>query len=175
MTVRKIYLASSWFNEDQLIIMNSVRTIITSLVGRFQIHAPFYDGVVLKKEALQSDRKLAYDKNLEEIRTSDLVVAVIDGHDPGVLFEMGAAAVGKVCKKYLPHDVLYGDATPDLVDAIMESVPILAYSHYETTHLNLMLAESCCGFARGPHELARKLENIDHLIANQEVWRGTIE
>ena len=157
----KIYLASGWFTTEQKQKMDKVRNFL--LKQEYQVFTPFYDGIVLEKDASQEERKKVFDIDIGMIRHVDLVVAIIDDFEPGTIFEMGYAKG-------------YEDAW-DLIATIRPPIraKILAYSDVSGRGLNVMLAEACIGFANGLRELGEKLKKINVLIENPEHWRNEIE
>lgn len=128
-----VYLASPWFNSKQKEVMDKVRNILIDM--KFNIFAPFYDGVVLTKDNDSPEmRQKVFDIDIGSIDNCKLVVAVIDDFDPGTIFEMGYACKGKV--------------------------PIIAYSDVSGRGLNVMLQQACIGFANGKQQLRIQLEHF---------------
>lgn len=93
-----IYIAGPFFNEEQI---NVIRRIEKSC-GKFGLNffSPRHEGVIVDMTPQQrSDPnilKTIYNSNIEAIKKSTCIIAVIDGKDIGTIFEIGyAAALGK--------------------------------------------------------------------------------
>ena len=132
----KVYLASGWFNETQKQIMNEIHQVLLNLKEKNQvdIFAPYWDGIVLKPTDPREKWKEVFDLDVNQISTSHLMVANIEGFEPGTIFETGIAYAQKV--------------------------PVIAYSSVKGRGLNLMLAQSCIGFANSPSELEFHIQSF---------------
>lgn len=133
-----VYLASGWFSEEQKRKMDEVRNLLLDM--NFEVFAPFYDGVVLdsKNDSLEN-RKSIFESNVTCIKNFDLVVAIIDEYDPGTVFEIG-----------------YAKCSYD-IGGILGKPKIISYSDIPGRTLNVMLAQSCWGFANGIEQLKEQL------------------
>ena len=137
-----IYLASYWGNAEQMRTMCTLRNILFGM--GHDVFAPYFDAGVLTKENDSSEkRKEIYLKNIEAIQRSDLVVAVIDDFDPGVIFEFGYAV---------------GWAGANCAGA----PKILAYSDVPGRGLNVMLRIPAWGFANGIDQLRYQIYRFSH-------------
>jgi nucleoside 2-deoxyribosyltransferase len=142
------YLASPWFNSQQMRVMNKVRDIILKYED-IKLFAPYYDGIVLdKKNDSIEMRQKVFDIDIGAIAYSDLVVTIIDDFDPGSIFEMGAAGI--ICWMFDKGLIEY--------DIHTRNIPrIIAYSDVSGRGLNVMLQQSIWGFANGEIELRDQL------------------
>ena len=139
------YLASPWFNSQQMKVMNKVRDIILKYED-IKLFAPYYDGIVLDKNNDSPEmRQKVFDIDIGTIAYSDLVVTIIDDFDPGSIFEMGAAGI--ICWMQ------------DKEMIRVKNIPrIIAYSDVSGRGLNVMLQQSVWGFANGETELKNQLD-----------------
>lgn len=120
----KVYLASSWFTEEQKRIMDKVRTCL--LESELEVFAPYYDGL-MEDDTLFAVRKKTFESDISKMRWADFVVAIVADLEPGTIFEWGYA---------------YGI-----------SKPVIAYSEGPEVKLNLMLEQSCTSIAIGIEQL----------------------
>ena len=143
----RAYLASPWFTDQQMKVMNKVRDIILTH-EEIELFAPYYNGIVLdkKNDSLEMRQKV-FDIDIGTIAYSDLVITIIDDFDPGSIFEMGAAGIicwmqdkGMIQNKNIPR--------------------IVAYSDVSGRGLNVMLQQSIWGFANGERELQDQLSRF---------------
>ena len=94
-----VYLASPWFNPDQMSRMLAVHQILTEWVTRSPLEstnkrtlfAPYYDNLCPPDASIET-RRAAYAANVQEAAESDILVAVTDEKDIGTIFELGYAA-----------------------------------------------------------------------------------
>jgi nucleoside 2-deoxyribosyltransferase len=146
----KVYLASGWFNDQQMLLMNEIHNVLLKLKaeGLVKIFAPFWDGVVLKPTDPPAKWKEVFDLDVGEIWNADLMVANIEGFEPGTIFETGVAFAAET--------------------------PVIAYSSVKGRGLNLMLAQSSIGFANSPKELEHHLRKFiaDPTIKILSRWEG---
>jgi len=146
-----VYLASGWFNEIQTKLMNEIHGVLKQLEieGLITIFAPYYDGVVVKPGDPRAKWEEAFLLNVEKIYCSDLMIANIEQFDPGTIFETGVA---------------YANG----------STPVIAYSSVPGRGLNLMLAQSCIGFANSPKELEHYIRTFitNPGIKTLSKWEG---
>ena len=147
----KCYLASPWFNSQQMKVMNKVRDIVLTY-DNIKLFSPYYDGIVLdKKNDSPEMRQKVFDIDIGTIAYSDLVVTIIDDFDPGSIFEMGAAGI--ICWMYDKGMIEY--------NIHIRNIPrIIAYSDVSGRGLNVMLQQSVWGFANGENELKDQLNRF---------------
>jgi len=84
----KVYIASPFFNEEQLERVKTIEKLLTS--HDVEYFSPRRDTCV-KPDSSDKERKLAFSDNLEAIRSSHFIIAVTDGKDVGTMFEAGYA------------------------------------------------------------------------------------
>jgi hypothetical protein len=84
---RSIYLAAPFFTVGERWLINDLRRILTEFGNK--VFSPFHE-VGFKAEGL-SNKEIAQ-KDLEAIEKSDMLFAVLNGIDPGTIFEIGYAA-----------------------------------------------------------------------------------
>jgi nucleoside 2-deoxyribosyltransferase len=104
--------------------------------GHIDLFAPFYDGMVLRKEDpdLRKKMRLVWWLDIEKVKQSALVVACTQDHDVGTIFECGyASANGKT---------------------------ILCYNSNPEFGLNVMLAQEAKGFIKTKEQLKLAIESF---------------
>ena len=112
----KVYLAAPWFYGDQPHKLSRVEACLDSIEG-LEVFSPRRE-TQIQDGAPEEARRKTFLANVENIKSSDFIVAIVDDSDKGTLFECGLAYA-------------FG-------------VPILYYSEYaEKKPFNLMLVESC--------------------------------
>lgn len=126
MSVKKVYLASGWFNERDDRILTQLEDKLCSIEG-LQVYRPRKDGIALTSEEFHDHelRRKVFDSNVVNIDTADFLVVNLDCGSPrldtGTVWECArAVAMG------LPV-VVYNEASPsllksrlgDLVNSIM--------------------------------------------------------
>lgn len=157
----RCYLASPWFNSQQMKVMNKVRDIVLTY-DEIQLFAPYYDGIVLdKNNDSPVKRQNVFDIDIGTIAFSDLVVTIIDDFDPGSIFEMGAAGI--ICWMYDKGIINKASASESIIDRAgkVSNIPrIIAYSDVSGRGLNVMLQQSVWGFANGEKELRDQLDRF---------------
>jgi len=124
--MNKIYIASPFFNEEQIAFVKKIEDELESITLDF--YSPRLDGILMNmtsEERAQSKRKI-YDNNVKNIIDCDIMVAVIDDRDQGTVFEMGYAA------------------------AIRKQIITITNKDYD---VNIMLAESVYAHLKEFHDL----------------------
>ena len=85
---RLVYLASPFFNLMQIWCMNEVRDCLRKF--RLKVFSPRHD------VGTKGGANIIATADLQGLRDCDLMFAILDGHDPGTIFEIGyARALGK--------------------------------------------------------------------------------
>lgn len=85
---RHVYLAAPFFDISQRALLFRVKDMLE--YHGFQVFSPFHkDGIIDLTDVVQ--RVTTYQNNLEAIEQSLAVVALLDGSDPGTLWECGYA------------------------------------------------------------------------------------
>lgn len=130
--INKVYLAGPFFNDTQLNVVEKIKKILDSLGIKY--YSP-KDELRFRKEDPPEKAKECFDSNLKAMTDSDFMIAIIDDFDPGTIFEMGYFCC--------------------------QNKRILAYSDVPGRGLNLMLSQSCVGFANRLRELADILVKIN--------------
>lgn len=129
-----IYFASGFFNDTQRELCDFIELLETD---HLPIYSPRKDGFVLEPHATIEERHEVFTENIKAISVANMMLAVIDDFDTGVIWEMG-----------------YGYAA---------NIPILAYSDVAGRGLNVMLAGSCkLGFINDRRELNRLFTEMDN-------------
>lgn len=128
-----VYLASPFFNDEQVARVKKVEQIIESIDG-VKCFSPMRDGTVCPPDATREIRRKAFDSNIVSIKDCQLVVAIIDDKDTGTTFEMGMA--------------------------FAQTIPIVAFAETERHKLNLMLAEAFTAYDRGSGDIIKKVIGI---------------
>jgi len=121
----KIYLASPFFTEEQNKRLDSITQIVKNNGYDYFSPREFF---IIDTKHDKDIRKQVFEKNLEEIKSSDIIISVTDGRDLGTLFETGYA--------FSLNKIIIG-----------------FYSKAKTEKFNLMLAESCYDVASDFREL----------------------
>ena len=85
----KIYLASPFFNEEQLERVERIRNKLVS--EGFDVYSPKDDAGILRPDSTTEQRSKVYESNVIAISTCDLVFAITDGKDVGTIWEAGYA------------------------------------------------------------------------------------
>ena len=141
--INKIYIGSPFFNEQQLKVIEDIKAACDSL------EIPYFspkDANLFKKTDPPEKAKECFDGNIKAMNECDLMIAVIDDFDAGTMFEMG-------------YTYNLGNS-------------ILAYSDVPGRKMNLMLSQSCIGFANGRGELVDKLVRIKSDNFEPEKFKG---
>jgi nucleoside 2-deoxyribosyltransferase len=87
----KVYVGAPFFNERQLQVVLSIEAVLDQL--RIAHYSPRIDGVLIEMppaERLAQSRRI-FNLNKTGIRGADIVIAVVDDRDPGVMWEIGFA------------------------------------------------------------------------------------
>ena len=88
---KRVYLASPFFNEEQVRRVNVVRDTLLA-DGGIDVYSPMHDSKFkLSSKPNISEAKLVFDDNVNNILKADVVVAILDGCDVGTYFEIGVA------------------------------------------------------------------------------------
>jgi len=154
--IPKVYLASGWFNPEQKRMMDEIHTVLDEMRDQkfITLFAPFYNGIVLKKGDPDLRKKMAevWKLDIDELSSSDLVVASTQDHDVGTIFECGYASA--------------------------KGIPILCYNSNEELGLNLMLAQEARGFCKSQTNLIQAMEafidNKNQSPEEQINWRWNL-
>lgn len=85
----KIYFANDLFNDATLAYNKMVVEEIESRFPRVEVYLPQRNEAINDKSAYANSKMIA-DADLEELYSSDLLIAVLDSDDSGVALEIGA-------------------------------------------------------------------------------------
>lgn len=86
--MKKAYIASPFFNEEQLERVKYIEELLK--LYNIEFFSPRTDTYV-KPNSTDEERKKAFHDNLKAIRNSSFIIAVTDGKDIGTMFEAGYA------------------------------------------------------------------------------------
>ncbi len=92
---KKVYLAGPFFCLSELWLVNQAFCSLRAL--GFDVWSPSREAGILPKNASQSQIENVVNKDLEGLEICDVVFAILDGNDPGTIFEIGYAV-----KKNIP-------------------------------------------------------------------------
>jgi len=136
MRKQKIYLASPFFNSEQLARIEQIEKLIVKegwvlFSPRLADSASKMNKMIREGDIVPDElRRAVFRDNVDNIDNSDMMIAVIDERDTGVMFEMGYA--------FRSH------------------VPIVTFTSHDYG-VNLMLSHSVVGHAKSLEELAAVL------------------
>ena len=85
-----IYIASPFFNEEQLQVVENIEYALAS--AGYEFFSPRKEAVTLKDLSPEERERLAkevYESNIKGMNGSNIMIAVIDDFDPGTMFEIG--------------------------------------------------------------------------------------
>ena len=78
----RVYMAAGWFDKEQIKQYDEVYSVLRGLEieNRFDLFAPKYDGIVLKKGDPDKQKKMdiVFWLDVEMLKRSDLIVACTD-------------------------------------------------------------------------------------------------
>lgn len=139
----KFYIASPFFNEEQLKAVVSIEEAINSIhADGYSFFSPRMIGVIkeMSDQQKKQSMKQIYDSNVENVVSCSGMICVIDWKDTGTLFELGYAAA---IKKFLPI-----------------GRKIITFSSADNP-VNVMLRFAIDAHARGTNQLLDIIKNID--------------
>lgn len=87
-TKREVYIASPFFNPEQLKRVERMKTALEHF--ELTYYSP-KDECILKKDASIEEQYKCFADNLDAIKSCDFVVAITDGKDMGTIWEAGYA------------------------------------------------------------------------------------
>ena len=92
--MNKIYLASGWFNEEQMSVCQSLENTLDKL--GYNTFKPRVESKITSLNPTMEERKVTFRGNVTNIDDCDIMVANVTYKDTGVHFEIGYAyAKGK--------------------------------------------------------------------------------
>ena len=133
----RIYLAAPFFNLVQLFRVNHTRDILQRQPWPGTEFPPHvycpHEHMILPTNATRAMRKDVFQSNMNEVRRSQVLVAILDEKDTGTIWEMGFA-----------HD----------------KVPTYGVYYDKGLKINVMLAEGCIRIYDGVEAFERFLQGI---------------
>lgn len=84
----KCYIASPFFNKEQVGEVDMIKSILEAL--KVEVFSP-KDFLICKPDASEKERRMVFQKNVEEIRNSDFIICNTNNKDMGSVFEAGVA------------------------------------------------------------------------------------
>lgn len=84
-----IFLSSGWFNENQVKRLEYVKYILS--LRNLSFYSPRDDGSGNASELSHEMASVIFNENIDAIRSSNLMLAVYDEEDAGVMWEIGYA------------------------------------------------------------------------------------
>lgn len=141
-----IYVAGPFFNPEQTKVVEDIKEILDYL--KINYFSP-KDVLKYNKTDPPEVATKCYNGNVKALNGCDLMIAIIDDYDSGTMFEMGYfTALHK---------------------------PVIAYSNHPDRQLNIMLSQSCVGFANNLSDLGEILKNIQNGTFVRKEFEGEQE
>lgn len=85
----KAYLASPFFSQQELNWVKYIKGVLEEV--NIDVFSPFHENGLLKRNSSDILKKEVFDKDIEAIDKSDIIVALLDNNDTGTYFEIGYA------------------------------------------------------------------------------------
>ena len=150
----KVYLAGPFFNEEQTAVADKIKDTLLLLTQRGSVAGlHMYDPrhrLVCEEDANDYTAEYIFQRNLEAIRKSDLVIANLMDKDQGTSVEVGYAyAIGKPI--------------------------VLCWFTTDDRPINLMLKPLAVGLAKNESELVEIIESLYHDPYYIKPVKGKIE
>ena len=98
---KRVYIAAPFFNEDQLKTVKFLEDMLQ--VNKIEFFSPRSEGTLKQMDHEERRSKMGqlFESNIDHMDWCTHAIAVIDGYDKGVLFEMGYLfAEGKTIISY---------------------------------------------------------------------------
>lgn len=132
----KIYIASPFFNNEQLIIVKKVENKLSEL--NIDYFSPRSTGVLkeMSKDEQQKNKKTIFQRNIREMQDATHTIACIDYKDTGTIFEIGFC--------------------------YSQYIPVIAYIENIST-INVMLAECFYSICSDIKDLKKSLSEKNQL------------
>ena len=152
----KVYLASPFFNEEQLEREERIKNKLRQL--GYEVYAPLEHGK-LEPNATEEDRNKIFEDNVANIMDADIVFAITDGKDIGTIWEAGFACGMNTTER---------ERTRELYD----KAKVVYYAEtLGDRPFNVMLAKSA-------DVVITKFEELDNLeiyLETKKGYNGTIQ
>lgn len=130
----RVYLAAPLKTDAQrkanLMISSIIKMNYLGGLGVADVYLP-QDYIVLPPNATREQRRAVYDENIRRIIEADLLVAILDEKDTGVIYEMG----------------------------YRRNMRMVAVYMIEVPQINVMLTEGCYAVCNGADEFRGWLQN----------------
>lgn len=142
----KIYVASPFFDEYEISVLNSVIKLIEHC--GYRTYVPMRDGIVVKKDSPVSILDSAFLDNCHNMESADAMVSILvdQNYDPGTVWEMG----------YFYR----------------ANKPVVMFSASGKT--NLMLCRSCIAWVMTLEDLGIVLEELKAMHNPLSSWMETV-
>ena len=142
-----VYMAAGWFDKEQIKQYEEVYSVLKSLEKnkKIDLFAPKYDGIVLKKEDPDREKKMdiVFWLDVEMLKRSDLIVACTVNKDTGTAVECG---MGIILQK-----------------------KIICYNSVPEHGLNIMLAKPASAFVKNEKDLKNAVISFLESYENDEL------
>lgn len=148
--MKKVYLASGWFNPTQTSIMNEIKEVLDVFKEHkfLDFFAPYWDGIQLKKDDPIEKWETVWNLDIDTINSCDLMIANLEGFEPGTVFETGYASA--------------------------KNIPVIWYSSIPNRTCNVMLSFPALGFAKSKEQLAEAIWHfLDNKPGKYNLWNGS--
>jgi len=104
---KNIYLASPFFSMAERFLVNQFRNSLIDFGN--EVYSPFHDSGIVDIDNEEDVNKIT-SLNLDHIQNADVIVAILNGNDPGTIFEIGyARALNKktiiFCENFKENDL----------------------------------------------------------------------
>ena len=144
--MKKIYIASGWFNAEQEKDLKNIKNLLTTL--KLPFFSPKDECTVKPKDTDKIQNKV-FKSNIEAIKKAEFIIANTRDKDMGTIFECGIAFANKI--------------------------PIIYYCGGLVGGFNLMLAQSGIGVAVNIKNLELHIRNFMANSNYISKYRGNIE
>lgn len=150
----KIYLASPFFTSEQIERITFVEKIVCE---KFDVFSPRMSSQITKNST-QADLLRTFNGDISHIDDADFLVAILDGHDTGTIFECGYSY-----SKNTP--ILYFNETrekgPNLMLAMSGKLPFIT----KTSTINSIFKDtSFTDVQAGPRDIL--ITSLDYIYNN---------
>jgi len=174
----KVYLAGPFFNDEQRSVIDRLEKTLDSYC---KVYSPRRDGGVLAPDSTVESRKNVFEMNYKHIADCDLMIAQVEGLDGRPLGLFKQALQRLKCLKLTDSDL--EEVKEELQKLVSEQysrlpnytdigtvwemgcayeigIPVIAFSPNVQRQVNLMLSESCRGFATKYEDLIPAISKV---------------
>lgn len=158
--MKKVYIASPFFNEDQI---NHVKNMEVVLESRgYDVYSPMRDGVVLKPDATVHERLATYYENLRAMNEADFMVAILNDRDTGTTFEQGYFAGKWEAERLAAQSYANDNSIPeDKFPLLKQKTPRVITFATNGKPVNVMLLGGTMMHCGSWEELGTYLDHVD--------------